>query len=78
MSAMGKVADPLRTLADEVGLVRWDEGGIVRKMREIADRIDADHERRMEQARRETRRAACRYLAGVVEDYKHGVKRGRS
>lgn len=44
---------------------------------EIADRIDAEHKRRMEQSRYETRRAVLRYLRGVLVDYERGVKRVR-
>lgn len=43
----------------------------------IADRIDAEHEQRMEQSRYETRRATMRYLRGVLTDYDRGVKRVR-
>lgn len=42
----------------------------------IADRIDVEHKRRMDQCRTDTKRAALRYLRGVMEDYfKHNVKR---
>lgn len=40
----------------------------------IADEIDAEHERRMEDCRRETRRSTCSYISRVVADYKHGKK----
>ncbi len=43
----------------------------------IADRIDAEHERRMDDCRRETRRALVRYLRGVLTDYDKGIKRVR-
>lgn len=43
----------------------------------IADRIDAEHERRMERSRYEARRAVLNYLGGVLVDYKKGVKRVR-
>jgi hypothetical protein len=43
----------------------------------IADRIDAEHETRMSQSRRESRLAAIRYLRGVLLDYEKGIKRVR-
>lgn len=43
----------------------------------IADRIDAEHKRRMEQSRYEMRRATIRYLRGVLTDYEKCVKRVR-
>ena len=42
---------------------------------EIADQIDREHERRMEQQSYDLRKAFCRYIGGVVDDYKHGHKR---
>ena len=44
---------------------------------EIADRIDREHSVRLEQSRHDMRKATCRYIATVVEDYKHGCKRVR-
>ena len=49
----------------------------VSELLEIADRIDREHSVRMEQSRRDMRKATCRYIATVVEDYKHGCKRVR-
>lgn len=43
----------------------------------IADRIDEEHKRRMDDCRRETRRALVRYLRGVLTDYDKGIKRVR-
>ena len=43
----------------------------------LANQIDEAHRMRMDQAKRDMRRAACRYMASVVEDYKHGRKRVR-
>ncbi len=43
----------------------------------LANQIDEAHRTRMDQAKRDMRRAACRYMASVVEDYKHGRKRVR-
>ena len=41
----------------------------------IADQIDREHERRMEQQSYDLRKAFCRYIGGVVDDYKHGHRR---
>lgn len=41
----------------------------------IADEIDREHERRMEQSRNDTRRAFARYLRSVIADYLKGYKR---
>ena len=46
-------------------------------LKELLDEIDAEHERRMEQQSRDLLKAHMRYIAGVVEDYKHGIKRKR-
>ena len=56
---MARIADPLRALADETGWYRWDCGRLVRKMRAVADEIDAEHERRMEQ-QHDSMRRRCR------------------
>lgn len=44
---------------------------------DIANGIDAAHEERMKRSRYETRRAVLRYLGGVLNDYKKGIKRVR-
>ena len=49
----------------------------VLELLEIADQIDKEHSFRMEQSRRDMRKATCRYIATVVDDYKHGCKRVR-
>lgn len=43
----------------------------------IADRIDAEHRRRMEDCRRNTRREVIRYMRGVLTDLDRGVRRVR-
>lgn len=43
----------------------------------IADRIDAEHERRMDDCRREVRREVIRYMRGVLTDLDRGVRRVR-
>ena len=42
-----------------------------------ADRIDAEHERRMADCRREVKRDVVRYVRGVLTDYNKGIKRVR-
>lgn len=83
---MSKVADPLREYAE---MVRRHHGTDVHgkereyvtvttaEMLNIADQIDREHERRMRQAKDEMRKAFCRYLGGVINDYRHGMKRKR-
>lgn len=72
---MSRIADPLRAFVTSSDfalaevLQRTDECLLV-----IADEIDREHERRMDQAKTDMRKAACRYMARVVEDYKHGRK----
>jgi hypothetical protein len=51
--------------------------GLTYDLDRIADRIDAEHERRMADSRREMRRAVIRYIRGVLNDYDHGIKRKR-
>lgn len=43
----------------------------------IAMSIQECHRTRLEQCRYEARRAAIRYIGGVVSDYKRGIKRKR-
>jgi hypothetical protein len=51
--------------------------GVIDALRRIADNIDREHASRMKQQANDIRKAACRYFGGVVEDYKHGIKRTR-
>ena len=44
---------------------------------EIADRIESEHKRRMDDCRREVRREAIRYVRGVLTDLDRGVRRVR-
>jgi len=72
------VADPLRKLTRD--MVEFD--GIGRSigrieemaLLEVADEIDREHERRMEDCRRNTRRVTCNYISRMVADYKRGKK----
>lgn len=79
-----RVADPLRSFVAgsivydlAAGVEQFDEGAmreIVKGLDKVADQIDAEHERRMEDCRRETRRSTCSYISRVVADYKRGKK----
>jgi hypothetical protein len=71
------IADDLREYADFL-----NERGIIPAidyyiLTNIADEIDAEHRRRMYQQSHDIRKAACRYFASVVEDYRRGRKRVR-
>ena len=72
------IADDLREYADFIY-----ERGVISEIDHdaltgIADSIDSEHRFRMYQQSHDIRRAACRYLAGIVEEYKHGKKRKRN
>ena len=72
-----RVADPLREYIAKT----WDGSMYVNQvpmaLMEIADQIDSEHERRMEQQSYDLRKAFCRYMGGVLDDYRHGMKRKR-
>lgn len=70
---MARLADPLREYALSCELLGEPCGPLL----DIADAIDAEHERRMERCRHETRRAFARYLRAVTVDYERGIKRVR-
>lgn len=75
---MSKVADPLREFADCITDDLNDDTYWMRdELYRIADKMDCEHERRMEQQSYDLRRAFCRYLGGVIDDYRHGMKRKR-
>ena len=73
---MGKIADPLRAFVTSSDfalaevLQRTDECLLV-----IADEIDREHERRMEQSRHETKRAFAKYIRQITEEYERSHKR---
>ena len=73
-----RVADPLREYAESTALL---PGMSIREVRDelqrLADKIDREHELRMEQQSYELRKAFCRYMSGVLDDYRHGIKRKR-
>lgn len=67
------ITGELRMYADSFGGPFEEERD---KLLAIADRIDAEHKRRMGQCQTDTKRAALRYLRSVMEDYfKHSIKR---
>ena len=72
-----RVADQLRIGADELYSAHRMDMDALRALLEIADEIDREHERRMEQQSYELRKAFCRYMGGVLDDYRHGMKRRR-
>ena len=72
-----RVTDPLRLYADNMYANNLIDGPQLNAMRRIADEIDREHERRMEQQSYELRKAFCRYMGGVLDDYRHGMKRKR-
>lgn len=77
VSLMSKVADPLREYAErrlEMGILSHTRYDI---LTDIADQIDREHERRMEQQSYDLRKAFCRYMGGILSDYRHGMKRKR-
>jgi hypothetical protein len=69
------VADPLREYAESTALL---PGMSIREVRDelqrLADQIDRDHERRMDQAREDSRKATCNYMSRIIADYKRGKK----
>ena len=77
---MGKIADPLRELVTSYNSAKYNKthkltlGEYEARLLEIADMIDREHDVRMRQSRDNMRKAACRYMSRVVEDYKHGRK----
>lgn len=81
-----RVADPLREFADRhadklgtaiVGDTQTAESSAWHYLYRLANQIDREHERRMEQQSYELRKAFCRYMGGVLDDYRHGMKRKR-
>ncbi len=69
-----RVADPLREYADNMHAINIIDGPQLNAMCSIADQIDREHERRMDQAREDSRKATCNYLSRVTADYKRGKK----
>lgn len=83
---MSHVADPLREFAGRhadklgaaiVGDTQTAESSAWHYLYRLADQIDREHERRMRQQSYDLRKAFCRYMGGVLDDYRHGMKRKR-
>lgn len=83
---MAKVAEPLREFADRhadklsaaiIGDTQTAESSAWSYLYRLANQIDREHERRMRQQSYDLRKAFCRYLGGVIGDYRHGMKRKR-
>lgn len=73
---MGKVADSLREFTDSITDDLDDDTYWMRdELYRIADQIDREHERRMEQCRHETKRAFAKYLRQIASEYERGHKR---
>ena len=66
-----RIADPLREL---VCSLFTNDMALYKEFIGIADQIDRDHERRMEQAREDSRKHTCNYLSRIIADYKRGKK----
>lgn len=68
---MGKIAEPLRLYAKGLEL---NHENIGKTLLIFADEIDRAHEQRMEQCRRETKRAFGHHIRAVVSDYERDIK----
>lgn len=66
-----RVADQLREL---VGSLFTNDMALYKDFMSIADQIDREHERRMGQAREDSRKATCNYVSRIIADYKRGKK----
>lgn len=71
---MSKVADPLRELTAD--MYKLDAIGPVERnaLLAVSYEIDREHERRMDQAREDSRKHTCNYVSRIVADYKRGRK----
>ena len=78
-----RVTEPLRRFVEAYGSGAYDEthkltfGEYQERLLQLADKIDAEHRRRMYQQAHDIRKAACRYFRSVIEDYRFGIKRKR-
>lgn len=79
-----RVADPLRSFVEGSFVYDLKAGGhfdekslweIVDGLKKVADEIDREHERRMEQCRHETKRAFAKYLRQITAEYERDHKR---
>ena len=72
---MSKVADPLRELVGQMRELDAVAGLEQNALLVVADQIDREHERRMEQCRHETKRAFAKYLRQITGEYERDHKR---
>ena len=63
----------VNTLYGRGAIAPFDHGALT----DYANAIDAEHKRRMDDCRHNTKRALVRYLRGVLTDYDRNVKRVR-
>ena len=73
MSATDDLREYVDWLYEHRQMAGLDHGVLL----DIADRIDAEHARRMDDCRREVRREVIRYVRGVLTDLDRGVRRVR-
>lgn len=71
----GKVADPLREYTTWLYDRRVIDKEESTELYEIADKIDREHERRIEQCRHETKRAFAKYMRQITAEYERDHKR---
>lgn len=71
------VADPLRELTAD--MYKLDAIGLVERnaLLAVSYDIDHEHERRMRQQSYDLRKAFCRSMGGIIQDYRFGIKRKR-
>ena len=72
-----RVADPLRERILRLEELGYQETNpmLIQTLEACADRIDREHERRMEQSRHETKRAFAKYIRQITEEYERSHKR---
>ena len=71
----GELTEPLREWLESHDRICAHNPLMKGQLTEVASLIEREHKRRMEQSRRETKRAFARYLRAVIEDYTKGIKR---
>lgn len=73
---VSKVADPLRERILRLEELGYDEKEpmLIQTLTACADQIDREHERRMDQAREDSRKHTCNYMSRIIADYKRGKK----
>ena len=69
-----RVADPLRDGTHMLYSSHRIDMEAFKQLLAIADQIDREHERRMDQAREDSRKHTCNYISRIIADYKRGRK----